>query len=174
MNGKVPLALVVVGTDHHRFDRLVDWTDSWLTARTGPRVRCVVQHGASRAPRVAEGFDYLGHAELQQLMSQAQVVVCHGGPSTITESRRHGHRPIVVPRSAALGEHVDDHQQRFSRWIAAKSLIELVDSEAALRVELDAALSEAPGERGLVVGPDPGSAAAQRFGELVDKMLGDR
>jgi len=53
-------------------------------------------------------------------------------------------------------------------------MIELVDSEAALRAGLDAALSSASGERALVVGPDPGSAAAQRFGELVDKMLADR
>jgi UDP-N-acetylglucosamine transferase subunit ALG13 len=175
VNESLPVVLVVVGTDHHRFDRLVAWADAWLAARTGPPIRCVVQYGTSRAPTVAEGVDYLGHAELQQLMGDAHVVVCHGGPSTITESRRHGHQPIVVARSAALGEHVDDHQQRFSRWIAAKSLIYLVDSEVALRRRLDAALGSgsAPGGRALGSGPHPGFEAAQRFGVLVDNMLGD-
>jgi UDP-N-acetylglucosamine transferase subunit ALG13 len=175
VNESPPVVLVVVGTDHHRFDRLVTWADAWLAARTGPPIRCVVQYGTSQAPAVAEGVDYLGHAELQQLMADAHVVVCHAGPSTITESRRHGHRPIVVARSAALGEHVDDHQQRFSRWIAAKSLIDLVDSEAGLRRRLDATIGSgsAPNGRALSSNPDSGSDAAQRFGGLVDKMLGD-
>jgi UDP-N-acetylglucosamine transferase subunit ALG13 len=44
-----PVVLVVVGTDCHPFDRLVDWVERWQEAR-GDSVRCVVQHGSSRAP----------------------------------------------------------------------------------------------------------------------------
>lgn len=46
----LPLVLVTVGTDYHRFDRLIEWVDRWYAETGRGRVRCVVQHGASRAP----------------------------------------------------------------------------------------------------------------------------
>ncbi len=45
--------LVVVGTDHHRFDRLVDWLDDWAERQTEP-TRVVFQHGSARPPRFGE------------------------------------------------------------------------------------------------------------------------
>jgi len=69
-----PVVLVVVGTDCHPFDRLVDWVERWSEARAGV-VRCVVQHGSSRAPRTAVARPYLGYAELQDAMAEAAAVV---------------------------------------------------------------------------------------------------
>jgi UDP-N-acetylglucosamine transferase subunit ALG13 len=163
------LVFVSVGTDHHPFDRLVGWVDAWLPEG----VQCVVQYGTSAAPLRAEGVDYLDHGALTTLLDEAAVVVCHGGPTTITESRRHGRRPIVVPRDPALGEHVDDHQQRFCARMAAKGLISTADDETALRDLLDRALA-APGD--FAVSPDEGDVAASvaRFGELVADLLARR
>ena len=50
-----PVVLVTVGTTHHRFDRLMDWLESWLQAHPN-QVRMIVQHGTSRLPAGAEGF----------------------------------------------------------------------------------------------------------------------
>ena len=53
---RTPHVVRHVGTDHHRFDRLVDWVDRWTSAE---RVRnALVQHGTSQAADVAES-DYL-------------------------------------------------------------------------------------------------------------------
>ena len=86
------LVLVAVGTDHHPFDRAVDWVDAWLVdARAaGHDVDVLVQYGHSHPPILARGSSLLEHADLQDAMSRAAVVVCHGGPATITEARRHG------------------------------------------------------------------------------------
>lgn len=161
------LVLVSVGTDHHPFDRLVQWVDAWLPPGD---VRCLVQYGTSAPPRRAEGVDYLDHGALTALLDEAAVVVCHGGPTTITESRRHGRHPIVVPRDPARGEHVDDHQQRFCARMAAKGLIATVADEAGFRKLLDDALA-AP-ER-FAVPSEGGDVAASvaRFGGLVADLL---
>jgi UDP-N-acetylglucosamine transferase subunit ALG13 len=163
------LVFISVGTDHHPFDRLVRWADAWLPEG----VQCVVQYGTSAAPLRAEGVAYLDHGALTTLLDEAAVVVCHGGPTTITESRRHGRRPIVVPRDPALGEHVDDHQQRFCARMEAKGLISTANDEAALRDLLDRALGS-PGD--FAVAPDGGDVAASvaRFGDLVADLLARR
>jgi UDP-N-acetylglucosamine transferase subunit ALG13 len=163
------LVFVSVGTDHHPFDRLVRWVDAWLPEG----VQCVVQHGTSAPPRRAEGVDYLDHGALTSLLDEAAVVVCHGGPTTITESRRHGRRPIVVPRSPALGEHVDDHQQRFCARMEAKGLISRTDDEDAFRALMDRALAE-PDEFAVPAHGGDVAESVARFGDLVADLLSAR
>lgn len=109
------LVVVMLGTDHHPFDRLVAWADA--AAERHPTARIVVQHGATQAPRRAIGREFLPHAEIVRLLTQASAVVCHGGPGTIMDARDLGHVPICVPRDPALGEHVDGHQQRFAEMV---------------------------------------------------------
>jgi UDP-N-acetylglucosamine transferase subunit ALG13 len=160
------LIFVSVGTDHHPFDRLIQWVDAWLPEDT----KCVVQHGTSVAPKRGEGLAYLDHGALNSLLDEASVVICHGGPTTITESRRHGRRPIVVPRDPTLGEHVDDHQQRFCARMEAKGLITVAGDEAAFRSLADRAL-HSPEEFAVpAYGGDVAESVA-RFGDLVADLL---
>lgn len=121
--------LAMVGTDHHPFDRFVDWVDA--EALRLPDTRFVVQHGASKSPRRAEGHEFLDHDRLVELLADARAVICHGGPGTIMEARSAGHVPICVPRDPTLGEHVDEHQQRFARLVGAAGVVrEVHDQEA--------------------------------------------
>lgn len=169
--------LVSVGTDHHPFDRLVRWMDGWLGARTNGAVTCLVQYGASRPPDRARGLAYLDHPDLGQIMGGAHVVVCHGGPSTIAEARRNGHFPIVVPRDPRLGEHVDDHQQRFARRLADAGLVRLAISREDLVRALEDTLAHAghvhPESNGVPSQPSA-TEAALRFGALVDDLFAAR
>jgi UDP-N-acetylglucosamine transferase subunit ALG13 len=132
--------LVVVGTDHHRFDRVVRWTDEWLRRRPG--ASALVQYGTSAAPTAADGRPLVPHAQLQELMRSARVVVSHGGPATITEIRKLGKLPVCVPRDPALDEHVDGHQQRFARRMGASGFVVLCESQEAFEASLDAAMED--------------------------------
>lgn len=114
--------LVSVGTDHHPFQRLVDWADAF--AERHPDDEVFVQYGSARPPAHAESSALLDHAELQDQIARADVVVCHGGPATITDVRRSGLIPICVPRDPSRGEHVDGHQMRFAARIAQGGLID--------------------------------------------------
>ncbi|MCR6032934.1 glycosyl transferase family 28 [Nocardioides sp. zg-579] len=171
-----PLVAVLLGTDHHPFDRLVDWSREVRRA-TGADV--FVQHGATTLPPDLTGAAVLGLAELSSLLDRAAVVVTHGGPGLIMEARAAGHLPVVVPRDPRLGEHVDDHQQRFVARIAGAGFVAAAQHLPDFRRAVSIALV---GGRGAPAGPVPpggtppgdgpvADLAPARFGRLVDELL---
>ena len=138
--GPVPRVVVTVGTDHHRFDRLIDWIDQWSAAN--PEIAVLVQYGTSRPPKSATGHDLLAYDDLVGAMATADAVVTQGGPAGIVDARGAGRRPIVVARRPELGEHVDSHQITFTRWMAERGQIDLADSAQQLHRLLDHAMAD--------------------------------
>jgi UDP-N-acetylglucosamine transferase subunit ALG13 len=165
--------LVLVGTDHHPFDRLVDWADE--CARRDPESRWVVQHGSSRAPQYAEAHDFVPHDELVALLAGADAVVCHGGPGTIMDARGLGHVPVCVPRDPALGEHVDGHQQRFATLVDRAGVVVRADSPGALDVAVQQAASrrrEASAPAHALAGTGDGPALDSPYGPVALGLTG--
>lgn len=152
---------VLVGTDHHPFARLISWADTWAAAHPDDDV--VVQYGHSPAPQIARGDAFLPPSDLASLIEVSDIVVVHGGPATISGARAAGHLPIVFPRDPHEGEHVDDHQQRFSRWSDARGLVTCVESLAHLsaRIEILAATEEGSRVLSDVVFPGTEGTAVQ-------------
>jgi UDP-N-acetylglucosamine transferase subunit ALG13 len=165
-----PLVFVTVGTDHHPYDRLMNWTDEWLEAGGAERAHVFVQYGTSAPPKIAYARDYLPHPQMQAAIAKATAVVCHGGPSTIMEMRYKGLVPIVAPRNSALGEHVDDHQIRFARRIAQLGTIRLVETREDLFGLLDLAIASPAAFRATNDNTEI-AASVHRFEELVDELL---
>lgn len=166
----LPLVLVVLGTDHHRFDRLVQWSDAWAGDHVG-EARVLVQRGTSSVPVRAESVDFLDHAQLQGAMEQAAVIVSHGGPGTIAESRRQGLMPIVVPRDPGRGEHVDAHQLRFTERLEQEGLLRRAGDAEELAVLLDGALADPDSVRVGSEQVDEVSLTCQRFAQAVSAMF---
>jgi UDP-N-acetylglucosamine transferase subunit ALG13 len=108
----------------------------------------ILQTAAPAAVRNLRAVDVLPRDELSHLMGAARVVVCHGGPGTILEARAAGRVPIVVPRDPTFGEHVDDHQIRFVRWLAIRLPVRPLWDVDDLLSELQR--PEMPTERGEV------------------------
>ncbi len=155
--------VVVVGTDHHPFDRAVAWADDWQ--RRHPDDRVVIQFGRSRAPELATGHEFLAPAEVRDTMAAADVVITHGGPGTISDAQRSGHRPIVFPRDPSRGEHVDDHQQRFASWCAERDLVDLAREVD----DLERLLAGAADTRAATSDTARSEASVATFAELVGR-----
>ena len=169
MNQNVrPLIVVSVGTDHHLFNRLIEWVDRWHHGR--PDVDCFFQTGTSAPPESAPWEAYLGWDRLMALLASATAVVCHGGPATIMDARSAGVRPIVVPRDPALGEHVDNHQILFSQRLCQLRQVELAATESALVDALDAAVAT-PAAYRLETGRDDVDEAVAAFGSIADALM---
>lgn len=166
-----PLVLFLAGTDVHPFTRFVDWADR-LAVELAGQTDVFVQHGHTRPPAVATGQEFLGHDELVGLLGTASVAVTHGGPGTIMGARDAGLRPIVVPRDPALGEHVDDHQQRFAALLAREDRVDIARDEDDLErlVTLSLAVGGRTGAP-VATGPAIGVAAA---GRVLDELLAQR
>jgi beta-1,4-N-acetylglucosaminyltransferase len=120
--------VVTTGTNETPFDRLV--TAAGMLAG---EERVVVQHGSSRLrPSGVELVDFLAFDELAELVEEARVVVTHAGVGSVMLALGRGKVPIVLPRLAAFGEAVDDHQATFGRRIATAGLVRFVEDVATL------------------------------------------
>ncbi|MGI9612009.1 MAG: glycosyltransferase [Acidimicrobiales bacterium] len=165
-----PLVVVSVGTDHHRFDRLVGWMDAWAVSNRS--VRVIVQRGTAASTTAAESQPLVPHGELCALFREATAVVTHGGPSTVMDARAAGRLPIVVPRDPELGEHVDDHQLAFAEHLRRHGLAIVVENVG----ELDDAIRRA------IDSPDAAKVSADvenaagiaGFSRVLDELLAPR
>ena len=141
MNEKKTYDLVVsVGTDHHVFNRLIDWINSW--AESQPEApTAFIQHGASKEAFFGTNRDRLPRAELLEIYRNAGVVVVQGGPGSILDVREVGVIPLAVPRRPELKEVVDGHQIEFTRVMAAHGNAIFVDSEVGLHQKINEAMA---------------------------------
>lgn len=146
MTAKAYDLVVSLGTDHHRFDRLVGWVDAYLAKNPG--VTCLVQHGFTAPPRHAEAVERMPRAELLEIYRVAKVVLVQGGPGSILDAREVGAIPLAVPRIAELNEVVDNHQVEFSRVMQEHGETLVVTSAEDLEAKLDAALADPSSLRG--------------------------
>ena len=167
-NTWVPEIVVAVGTDHHPFDRLIEWVDDYLA--DGPNVSVLVQRGTARPSSRCESVDLLHHGELCERFAGAVAVVSHGGPSTVMDARLAGRLPIVVPRNPALGEHVDDHQLRFARHLGRHGLATVAEDRGTLHRLLDEAVARP--DLFTVAVQDGSIPGVLEFGRAVDGLLG--
>ncbi|WP_232547764.1 glycosyltransferase [Propioniciclava soli] len=162
--------LLTIGTDMHLFARPIAWLDRYVADRPGLAELCVVQHGNSPAPLVAGGSAFIPYDELVRFMGEADVVITHGGPATIFEARGQGRVPVCVPRNPALGEHVDGHQQRFARYLAAKGAVLLSEDEETFIAHLDAILDD-PGVASVHRNAAATAAAVSAVEQIVDDLV---
>ncbi len=173
MTGRA-LVLFVSGTDVHPFDRMVAWADRLATELAG-EAHVVVQHGHAAPPRVASGHAFLGHDELGAMFAEATAVVTHGGPGSIMGARDAGHRPVVLPRDPALGEHIDDHQQRFAALLEREGRVEVARDPDELERLVTLALAAGGPRR--TVDREPAAATAPgvaAVGRVLDELLAAR
>lgn len=122
-----PRLLVTVGTiAPYRFDRLVDAV--LATGLAGSDT--VWQLGTtSRVDLPGTVHNQLSPDQLQEAIRSAEVVVAHAGVGTLLDVLGSGKMPVVVPRRAVFGEHVDDHQSQLAQFVSDAGLAIAVDAD---------------------------------------------
>jgi len=156
---------VSVGNLKKPFVRLLRAVSDNAGVLPGP---VLVQHGHTPFDDPnCEAVPFLGMDEFRQRMSDATLVVLHGGAGSIITALQAGRRPVVMARRAGLGEHVDDHQLELVRELGAAGRILVADDSESLRAMVSEALS-APGES-----RSPASARRTLLDELVGADLAD-
>lgn len=61
--------------------------------------------------------------ELEAAMREADLIVAHAGTGTALTAFELGRSPVLVPRRARYGEHVDDHQVSTAKMLAERGLV---------------------------------------------------
>lgn len=128
--------LVTLGSERFPFQRALD-----AVATLPGSVRLALQTGTTPAP--PEGGAGLRpwwpYAELASATDVADAVITHGGVGAMLLAMRSGHRPVVIPREARHGEHIDDHQVHLAKELAARGLIVLADPSRDLWAQVQEA-----------------------------------
>lgn len=114
------MIFVTAGTHEQQFNRLVNAVDDLIA--DGVLVESVfIQTGYSDyVPKHCEYAQFVPFKQMKAYMSEADVVITHGGPSSFIEAMAACKAPVVVPRRGNLGEHVNDHQADFVRIVSER------------------------------------------------------
>jgi UDP-N-acetylglucosamine transferase subunit ALG13 len=110
------MIFVTVGTHEQQFNRLIQHLDGLHLEE-----EIFMQTGYCTYKPVHCGYsDFLSYGKMMEYVTQASIVITHGGPSSIMLPLQVGKIPIVVPRQFKYGEHVNNHQVKFAEQIGKK------------------------------------------------------
>lgn len=101
----------------------------------------VVQHG--NTPFSSTGCvpkAFVEMSEFGRLIESSELLILHAGAGSVIHAVRAGKVPVVMPRRAASGEIVDDHQAGFARALAASGKVVLVEEPDGLLAAVEEAL----------------------------------
>lgn len=122
------MIFVTVGTHEQPFDRLVRRVDE--LKRDGVIEDDVfMQIGfCTYEPQYCKWERLIPYQEMERNVTEARIVITHGGPASFIMPLRIGKVPIVVPRQHQYNEHVNDHQVDFVRR-AVDNMGSIIDIE---------------------------------------------
>ncbi|RLD98861.1 MAG: hypothetical protein DRI92_03255 [Aquificota bacterium] len=131
------MIFVTVGTEKFPFNRLIKAVD--LAVGEGRiRDRVFIQMGnSSYVPQFVEYRDFLEFEEMMGMIRRADVVVSHAGIGSFLLCLHLGKVPILFPRRAHLGEHLDDHQMDFVKGVEklGRALVAYDEKELLQEIE---------------------------------------
>lgn len=112
------MIFVTVGTHEQPFNRLIKAVDELCKVGTIQET-VIAQIGYSTyEPKHCEWHRLLPYNQMKNNVSNAHIVITHGGPASFIMPLQLGKIPIVVPRQVQFGEHVNNHQVDFTQAVA--------------------------------------------------------
>ncbi len=105
------------------FDRLVKAVDKWA-GESG--ITGFAQIGSGQYhPRHLEFAPFIDPDQFTARVQDAACIVSHAGMGTILTAMTHAKPAILMPRSAAMGEHRNEHQMATARKFGTHPLIKI-------------------------------------------------
>jgi UDP-N-acetylglucosamine transferase subunit ALG13 len=118
----------IKGVEFHRLIREMDVIARDLSEEVVAQVGYIED-----PPRHLRSFSYLNYVEIMEYFKRASMIVGHGGVGTVIHALTYGKPLILVPRSKAYGEHIDDHQAELAHKLREREGIFVVDEMGQLR-----------------------------------------
>lgn len=125
------MIFVTVGTHEQPFNRLVQKIDE-LKKEGIIQEDVFMQTGYSTyEPKYCGWSKLIPYSKMVQKVSDARIVITHGGPASFVMPLQMGKTPIVVPRQYRFHEHVNDHQVEFAQNVVKRmgNIIDVEDIE---------------------------------------------
>ncbi|MFA5976300.1 MAG: glycosyltransferase [Elusimicrobiota bacterium] len=133
------MIFVTVGNATQGFSRLLEAVDALAGTPLfqGEPVFMQTGHNENFQPRHSRTEAFLSADRFLECLKEARLIICHGGCGTLLQAISLGKVPIVVPRLARYGEHVNNHQLQLIRALADEGRVipayEIFDLREAIR-----------------------------------------
>lgn len=114
------MIFVTVGTHEQSFERLVKKVDK-LKEIGKIKEDVIIQKGyTDYEPKNCTSYKLIGYDEMQKYITEARIIITHGGPASFIAPLTVGKIPIVVPRQKEFCEHVNNHQLEFVKQVVER------------------------------------------------------
>lgn len=142
---------VSVGNANQSFSRLID---AVIAMRAELPTPIVIQHGYTPT-RETVGVTLVERMEMDAFsrwVAEAELLIMHAGAGSLIHAIQAGKVPVVMPRRAEEGEHIDNHQLELAEALEGEVRIVVARTPAELRnavqraLELQARRQQARGE----------------------------
>jgi len=124
------MIFISTGTTQNPFERMDNLVQR--ISKALPRTKIVYQSVTTKltSTKNVTIHGQLPYPKIVFNIRNSSQVICHAGPATIFLSLvNNPKKPIVVPRVSRLGEHINDHQIHFAKYLEKNKLITLLPSE---------------------------------------------
>ena len=117
------MIFVVLGTQHNSFERLLQEIEKLIKNKVIVD-KVIVQNGYTKYnSNYMEMYDYISKEKFDELLDESDLVITHGGVSTIVAAIKKGKKVIAVPRLKEYNEHVNNHQKQIIETFSQQELI---------------------------------------------------
>lgn len=121
------MIFVTLGTQKFPMNRLIDEIDNLVEKGNINSNEIIIQNGYSKNSKYGKNHKLMDEDEFQRVMKNSEIVICHGGTSSIIKALVSSKKVIAVPRRAEFNEHVDNHQSEIVDTFYEKGFIEKLD-----------------------------------------------
>lgn len=129
---------VTVGNASQSFARLLEGVRQIASRLPQP---VIVQHGHTPfQDGICRSMPFLGADEFMRHVHDADLLIMHAGAGSMIHAMEVGKVPVVMPRRATFGEHVNDHQAELAQALADTGRVVLADKSEDLMQAVEAAL----------------------------------
>lgn len=123
------MIFITLGTQDKPFTRLLEMIQKEIDDGV-IKEKVVVQAGYTKYKSSdMEIFDYVSGDDFNKLISEADILITHGGVGSIFTALRAGKKIIAVPRLKKYGEHTNDHQLQIVNNFDSKGYLIKVNND---------------------------------------------
>ena len=127
------MIFITFGTQKFAMNRVVTEIDNLIEEGFLDQNKIVFQHGYSQRSKYCQNYDFVDEDHFFKLINSSEIIISHGGTSSIITALKAGKKVIIIPRKAKYLEHVDDHQMEICGVFKEAEYIELVEEVKDLK-----------------------------------------
>lgn len=122
------MILITLGTQDKDFSRLLKAVEKQIK-KGNIKERVVAQLGTTKYESdLMETFDLIPNDRFNELISECDLLITHGGVGSILEGLKHNKKVIAAARLSKYKEHVNDHQLQIIKKFSKEGyILELKD-----------------------------------------------